>query len=74
MEGNSDEVRVNLSSSASHHRVQKSTTLNRRYVKKPEVANVAAAESAAIDSVAKRRADARASRPSACAQTSCRHY
>ena len=57
MEGNSDEVRVNLSSSASHHRVQKSTTLNRRYVKKPEVANVAAAESAAIDSVAKRRAD-----------------
>lgn len=62
MEENTDEVRVDLSSSASHRRVQKSTTLNRRYVKKPGVAesagtDVATAESAALDSVAKRRAD-----------------
>ncbi len=57
MEENASEVKVNLSSSASHHRVQKSTTLNRRYVRKPEVAESSAAESAALDSVAKRRAD-----------------
>ena len=43
--------KASLSSSATHHRVQKSTTLNRRYVQKPEV------ETAAIDSIAKRRAD-----------------
>ena len=39
-----------LSSSASHQRTQKSTTLNRRYVEKPVA-------SATIDSVAKRRAE-----------------
>lgn len=39
-----------LSSSASHQRTQKSTTLNRRYVEKPTA-------SATIDSVAKRRAE-----------------
>lgn len=43
--------KASLSSSATHHRVQKSTTLNRRYVQKPE------AETTAIDSIAKRRAD-----------------
>ena len=43
--------KASLSSSATHHRVQKSTTLNRRYVQKPE------AETAALDSIAKRRAD-----------------
>ncbi|MBR3204576.1 hypothetical protein IKF81_02765 [Candidatus Saccharibacteria bacterium] len=52
MENNPDAEKMNLSSSASHLRVQKSTTLNRRYVKKP-----AKNESAAIDSVAKRRAE-----------------
>ena len=42
--------RTSITSSASHHRVQRSTTLNRKYVKRPE-------KIAAIDSVAKRRAD-----------------
>ena len=42
--------RTSITSSASHHRVQRSTTLNRKYVKRPE-------KVAAIDSVAKRRAD-----------------
>ncbi len=42
--------RTSISSSASHRRTQRSTTLNRKYVKKPE-------KVAAIDSVAKRRAE-----------------
>ena len=42
--------RTIISSSASHRRTQRSTTLNRKYVKKPE-------KVAAIDSVAKRHAD-----------------
>ena len=51
-----------LSSSASHRRTQRSTTLNRKYVKKPSSssnrsASVKSSESAALDSVAKRRAD-----------------
>ena len=41
-------------SSASHRRVQKSTTLNRKYVKKPEARS---ASTVAVDSVAKRRAE-----------------
>ena len=41
---------TSISSSASHRRVQRSTTLNRKYVKKPE-------KVAVVDSVAKRRAD-----------------
>ena len=49
MEDNSGAEKIRVSSSASHQRVQKSTTLNRRYVKKPEAT--------AIDSVAKRRAE-----------------
>ena len=53
MENNSDTTKTNLSSSASHQRVQKSTTLNRKYVKKPGKET----ESALIDSVAKRRAE-----------------
>ncbi|MBQ8996603.1 hypothetical protein IJ095_01050 [Candidatus Saccharibacteria bacterium] len=58
MEETPDEavVKINHSSSASHTGVQKSSTLNRRYVKKPE-AVVTTAESAALDSVAKRRAE-----------------
>ncbi|MBR3319340.1 DUF4367 domain-containing protein [Candidatus Saccharibacteria bacterium] len=42
--------RTSISSSASHRRTQRSTTLNRKYVKRPE-------KVAAIDSVAKRHAD-----------------
>lgn len=42
--------RTSISSSASHRRIQRSTTLNRKYVKRPE-------KVAAIDSVAKRHAD-----------------
>ena len=42
--------RTSISSSVSHRRTQRSTTLNRKYVKKPE-------KVATIDSVAKRRAD-----------------
>ncbi|MBR3131469.1 DUF4367 domain-containing protein [Candidatus Saccharibacteria bacterium] len=42
--------RTSISSSASHRRTQRSTTLNRKYVKRPE-------KVAAIDSVAKRRAE-----------------
>lgn len=53
MENSSDTEKTNLSSSASHQRVQKSTTLNRKYVKKPGKET----ESALIDSVAKRRAE-----------------
>ena len=56
MDNTPDAEKANLSSSASHTRVQKSTTLNRRYVKKPEAVSINA-ESAALDSVAKRRAD-----------------
>ena len=41
--------------SASHHRVQKSTTLNRKYVRKPFSAEVGT--DAALESVAKRRED-----------------
>ncbi|MBQ7802871.1 hypothetical protein IJ380_03415 [Candidatus Saccharibacteria bacterium] len=52
MDNDSSAEKTSLSSSATHHRVQKSTTLNRRYVQRPEVS-----ESAAIDSIAKRRAD-----------------
>ena len=42
--------RTSVSSSASHRRVQRSTTLNRKYVKKPE-------KVATVNSVAKRRAE-----------------
>ncbi|MBR3257171.1 hypothetical protein IKG02_02700 [Candidatus Saccharibacteria bacterium] len=52
MDNNPDSEKVNLSSSASHLRTQKSTTLNRKYVKRPE-----SGEKVAIDSLAKRRAD-----------------
>lgn len=51
MDNDPSAEKASLSSSATHHRVQKSTTLNRRYVQKPE------AETTAIDSIAKRRAD-----------------
>ncbi|MBR2587240.1 DUF4367 domain-containing protein [Candidatus Saccharibacteria bacterium] len=50
MENDSSADRNSVSSSASHRRVQRSTTLNRKYVKKP-------AKVAAVDSVAKRRAE-----------------
>ena len=50
MENDSSADRKSVSSSASHRRVQRSTTLNRKYVKKPE-------KVAAVDSVAKRRAE-----------------
>ena len=50
MDKDQSQERITVSSSASHRRVQRSTTLNRKYVKKPE-------KVAAVDSVAKRRAD-----------------
>ncbi|MBR3595321.1 DUF4367 domain-containing protein [Candidatus Saccharibacteria bacterium] len=50
MENDNPVDHTSISSSASHRRVQRSTTLNRKYVKKPE-------KVAAVDSVAKRRAD-----------------
>ena len=50
MEKESSADRTSISSSASHRRVQRSTTLNRKYVKKP-------AKVATVDSVAKRRAE-----------------
>ena len=50
MDNDQSVSRSSISSSASHRRTQRSTTLNRKYVKKPE-------KVAAIDSVAKRRAD-----------------
>ncbi|MBR3320211.1 DUF4367 domain-containing protein [Candidatus Saccharibacteria bacterium] len=50
MENDSQADRTSVSSSASHRRIQRSTTLNRKYVKKPE-------KVAGVDSVAKRRAD-----------------
>lgn len=50
MENDNPVDHTSISSSVSHRRVQRSTTLNRKYVKKPE-------KVAAIDSVAKRRAD-----------------
>jgi len=50
MENDKPVDHTSVSSSASHRRVQRSTTLNRKYVKKPE-------KVAAVDSVAKRRAD-----------------
>ena len=53
MENNPDAEKTNLSSSASHQRVQKSTTLNRKYVKKPGKAS----ETDLLNSVAKRRAE-----------------
>ncbi|MBQ6130653.1 DUF4367 domain-containing protein [Candidatus Saccharibacteria bacterium] len=48
-----------VSSSSAHRRTQRSTTLNRKYVKKPGKTAVATAntEAAAVDSVAKRRAE-----------------
>lgn len=52
MDNNSDAAKANLSSSASHLRVQRSTTLNRKYVKKP-----GKEEAATLDSVARRRAE-----------------
>lgn len=54
MDNDSSVENVNLSSSASHHRTQKSTTLNRKYVKRPDATT---SESTAIDSIAKRRAE-----------------
>ena len=50
MDKDQSQERITVSSSASHRRVQRSTTLNRKYVKKPE-------KVAAVDSVAKRRAE-----------------
>ncbi|MBR3232767.1 DUF4367 domain-containing protein [Candidatus Saccharibacteria bacterium] len=50
MDKDQSQERITVSNSASHRRVQRSTTLNRKYVKKPE-------KVAAVDSVAKRRAD-----------------
>ena len=50
MENDSAADRTSISSSASHRRVQRSTTLNRKYVKKPS-------KVATINSVAKRRAE-----------------
>ena len=50
MENDSPADPTSISSSASHRRTQRSTTLNRKYVKKPE-------KVAAVDSVAKRRAE-----------------
>ena len=50
MENDNPVDHTSISSSVSHHRVQRSTTLNRKYVKKPE-------KVAVVDSVAKRRAD-----------------
>jgi len=50
MENDNSIDRTSVSSSASHRRVQRSTTLNRRYVQKP-------GRIAAVDSVAKRRAE-----------------
>ncbi len=50
MENDNSIDRTSVSSSASHRRVQRSTTLNRRYVQKP-------GKIAAVNSVAKRRAE-----------------
>lgn len=49
-----------VSSSSAHRRTQRSTTLNRKYVKKPGKAagvSTADSEAAAVDSVARRRAE-----------------
>ncbi len=50
MDENQSSEQIGVSSSVSHHRIQRSTTLNRKYVKKPE-------KVATVDSVAKRRAE-----------------